>query len=1394
MSAPPGLSIKNPNLSPSFIRTQSQPSSEISLKIDQLIIHLIQLIGQAQNTLTYIPTWADLSDLFLSINIDFSENDFDNKRYNVDIDKVAVLLVKLVEFSNMIPSSVSALSSVDDSEVLITEQLRGLSLINKIIYNFVDMKNQTLPLEKADILVSWYLKNLKNFHQFLDNENFQKNYELQEKISECIGALATVIYENGPILSTENIKKLVSSDEDGVLKPFLMYFPLKKEPRVEMISSSNSIFGVEPDANQSSLNQDTNTNAEDDLEQFRKALSPIPKSAILVLYNICEKSSNQNAQPEKFAWLRRIALARINESFRLYHLNFGKFKKIREMSINHASYLLSVSRGLEKSVSNIGQEDETLQEYQVKQLLEIISYQITVGLIKAPKNDTKMETEMAQPIPDSIATMTGNRKFKGKLPYSRSKGFRKANKKKQHSKGGYSSASDSEPTQSQNLSRDSNIGSDSILDPELPKPNFNTKYLARLDANRHFSSSELSASDVTDSESIAPSTNRTTHPGSVHGCHRSSAERRRTGKLLTHCREGSLKALYYILKILPQKTVLGFYESFLALENNISDDPGDKVNLFTTLWLDPARNNRILACQILSIYFVNSNKFLMTIANENEKNFKNLTTMGLNLAKKIRFSVLALVELIKKENCLDVKINLIACLQKLVQNVPFQKLKDGLISIILNESCRPFILEILNINQTSKSSNSSEVHAKFLKQAVQLTASILKITPNHHELINLSISPEACTKSSWIYQAAVRLVSEEFSYYFDSVLGAEKIILIDAITKAQPKLLFGHEREFFDLASQKILKKLPNEYVSLENSTSKRPISQSTLNFVNSLLSEKILYLQFLEKAMNTINEKCMDNISYREERQVLWDNLFENRTIHTGFEQIETVSATANLIALIDRDSFEKIIHKEHVYIASIILGNIDRYVMSSGATGPAFLDLGLDSLSIGQPGNSASTSITTKADLKLRDAKDELIASSIRAAGKLSTFPSFQSDFQFLSDLADAIISAYPIEKNPNNVNFKIRNNTALATANLATCFSKNIEKLGQEMREFFDPNRIFANLIKLSCKATKDKAEKVVPHGLRALGELTFIFWELYPKRAANPTYEDNMFKNVYKLLFDNLAKIGRNDTSSAFEKLTRSKIRWNSACAMKAIMDSENFRNSEKGDILYIELFFEGCITAFINSHIHKVKNCCADMIFRITSWSSERIYILGRFILLSYYRDVMHVNSTYNSNRPEKQIGVKRIILKLFLFFLQILDVDENNCQEVSLKEAEHLKFKCVENSKFKSEYLKMHGKDNDFLKLITKQEKIINTKETTNLEDKFNNRSNPKERNWRNFQQEELVPSKKITFFKHYTFDVEDELGVILGDIFESVKGGCRRVSSKNFVDPRFVCQKMRSW
>ena len=1294
------------------------------------------------------------------------------------------------------------------------ENLAHLSLLTKIsrlMSKFIDMKDQPFPCtafgqSKNDIdeLTSFYISNLKKLSSILvedpitrtvPSEIFQTTAEYQENLAECIGGLSTIVYQNGMILSEKNISKGLLDPKTGVLRAFLHYFPSRQQKSgKDLMNSSYSSEVHGGFAKQSSVQSDSifepnlispvknlETVAGDDASNILKAndeddniseksnkkildLCIIPKRAVMVLYCLCEKpkfdrnnihtsnngNNNQNNnKPEiidsNISWLRSACIKRIYESFRIYFLTHGKQKKIKEIDCNKALYLLSISKGLSLCIQSI--EDENIETYTIERIVHTIRYQLSLGLHNAPLNDSKMENEVSQDIPETALVITGNRKFKGKLPNRNQNRFRKNgrsnaknNNNNNNNRGsstdkynGYGSTSDSDNFREKSTITSEQSNVKEISEQRKIKLNSETQKLEAIYLARHDnSSSDLELTSDTESlrnlQISQDTTGFLTSPEKGElGIHKNIREKRRAIRILRYTRSYSLEALLLMVNILPYQKMVGFWECFLAEEYNMTNDPGERANLFTTLWLDHYKDNKIIACEVLSEVYQTYQKTFNMLANENVNLYPNkLTTQSIKMGSRLRFTIKALANLFIHENNYRIKIALLNCLNKMVQYTPFNKLQDGLVSFLLENLCKGVYIDLLKIDDSENVNTNATVisdsyQLELLDSVIKLTSSILRISPIHSEISTLHES----AKNIWIYQTAVHLI---YNYHENQILKRSYLQPMITICNTVPKIIVQLENgtlveKFFDLAGKNIKNdKLPNSTVGA--------------------------WIDMLEKVMACINEKCNSDVPFRAVRQKLWNLLLDEKILHMGFNKVATASKAADLVSTIDRDSFELIEHRDQKYLACVILGYIDRYVDAD--MNELFVDFygqeKLDAL-------KSSEQIPKRDQEKLKLQQDELIAATIRSAGKLANFPSFQDDFAFLNDLIEAIIKAYPIKENPTSVSFKIRNNTALATANLTQGFYRNMDQLGNEMRNHLEPEKTFTNLIKLSLKACKDRDDKIIPHGLRALGNLTYIFWHLHPERATSPSFQDKMFEEVYKMLYNHL--INTDDS-----KITKSKIRWNAAKAMTTIVNCKNFSDACNQNTTYnnnnqsnttcnnkksnhIDLFFEACLVAFMDSKIHKVKIFCAETIFGIVHWDQKKIFLLGRCVLYSFHRDVLNLHKI--SKDPEKQVGIKRVIIKLFIFFLKLLnfrkDVDLSKLESYGFDEK--LPFETVENSQFDLE---------NFVKL----EKIV-----TRMQSSFAPRQH------QNYVED--VESLRMIAFNR-TWDWTDQIPVVISQFFDCLE------------------------
>ena len=273
-----------------------------------------------------------------------------------------------------------------------------------------------------------------------------------------------------------------------------------------------------------------------------------------------------------------------------------------------------------------------------------------------------------------------------------------------------------------------------------------------------------------------------------------------------------------------------------------------------------------------------------------------------------------------------------------------------------------------------------------------------------------------------------------------------------------------------------------------------------------------------------------------------------------------------------------------------------------------------------------------------------DNIIGSAIRAAGMLCAFPALTDNFQFLNDLADAIIKSDPGKREFTKLSFKLRNNTAWANANLTVVILEKLEKEPQNLKSYMKKTQVFENLIKLAAVSSRDKVDKVVQHGVRATGNLVYIYWKLFldvpdSKNSFSPKFLESAYKVLQETLEDD-----------DYSKLSKSKIKWNSACAMSIIFQSEIFKK-KRPDV--VKRFVKTAVRAFVSSHIFKVKNKCTECIMAVEDFKKDELLNLLKFVLVVYSRDVIHVHQT--SSDPERQVGIKRVIMRLFLYLVNKLD-------------------------------------------------------------------------------------------------------------------------------------------
>lgn len=150
--------MSTPN-SPIPVRSTQKPVSR-SINLD-IINNLIDDLSLDNSN----PEWADLSHHFQSIENTVVEKSMPYP----SVSKLSQLLRNAMNFAKTIPSTNHA-----PDEPTCLEKLQAMWWISKVIYAFIDKKNQILPEDCVNDLTSWYLNCLGDFQRLLKLSQFDE--------------------------------------------------------------------------------------------------------------------------------------------------------------------------------------------------------------------------------------------------------------------------------------------------------------------------------------------------------------------------------------------------------------------------------------------------------------------------------------------------------------------------------------------------------------------------------------------------------------------------------------------------------------------------------------------------------------------------------------------------------------------------------------------------------------------------------------------------------------------------------------------------------------------------------------------------------------------------------------------------------------------------------------------------------------------------------------------------------------------------------------------------------------------------------------------------------------------------------------------------------------------
>ncbi|XP_051891763.1 HEAT repeat-containing protein 6 isoform X2 [Pristis pectinata] len=147
-------------------------------------------------------------------------------------------------------------------------------------------------------------------------------------------------------------------------------------------------------------------------------------------------------------------------------------------------------------------------------------------------------------------------------------------------------------------------------------------------------------------------------------------------------RQGALACFLSTIKSIEKKVLYGYWSSF------ISDAPGigspQAVSLMTIALKDPSPKVRAGALQVLSAILEGSKHFL-SVAEDTNDHRRAFTPFSATLASSIRELHRCLLLALVAESSPQTLTQIIKCLANLVTNVPYNRLKPGLLTRVWNQ-------------------------------------------------------------------------------------------------------------------------------------------------------------------------------------------------------------------------------------------------------------------------------------------------------------------------------------------------------------------------------------------------------------------------------------------------------------------------------------------------------------------------------------------------------------------------------------------------------------------------------------------------------------------------------------------------------------------------------------
>uniref|UniRef100_A0A8C2KER2 HEAT repeat-containing protein 6 n=1 Tax=Cyprinus carpio TaxID=7962 RepID=A0A8C2KER2_CYPCA len=562
-------------------------------------------------------------------------------------------------------------------------------------------------------------------------------------------------------------------------------------------------------------------------------------------------------------------------------------------------------------------------------------------------------------------------------------------------------------------------------------------------------------------------------------------------------RQSALQCFLAVVKCVEKRILYGYWSSFVPDAPGIGGPP--PLTLLTIALKDPSPKVRAGSLQVLSALLEGSRQFLST-AEDTSAPRQAFTPFSATLAASVRELHRCLLLALVAESSCQTLTQVLKCLAHLVSNVPYNRLRPGLLSPLWKQ-IRPYVRHRdVNVRVSSLTLFGALVSTQAPLPEIQLllqqpgSTSALSTpgisTPqelSHNWRLPTRRDGEASSPGGvegdpegpcWMLQLCVSLVTQPREEpYSDSDAGGSSGASLEPLPiRLEALQVLAHlVKGYFSLVQTSLL-----ELGQLSTRCLKE--QEPSVQLHGTKLLEELgtgIIQQYRADANTTPSAKCVPVCQVVE----FWSEVLAAPMISAlQNEQHPTLQTSAcDTLSSILPQAFSQLPNKTQVLCITILLG--------------------------------------------LTYSENALVkAAAVRALGVYILFPCLREDVMFVADTANAILTALD-DRSPN-----VRAKAAWSLGNLTDTLIVNMQSVGLEFQEEFS-DMLLLNMLRSATKASGDK-DRVKSNAVRALGNLVHF---LQPVHLGKPVFEQPL-QEAMRALIDTV----RGEATM--------KVRWNACYAL------------------------------------------------------------------------------------------------------------------------------------------------------------------------------------------------------------------------------------------------------